>query len=353
MLAHYRERFRFILVDEFQDTNTIQYAWLRLLAGHDNYLVMVGDDDQSIYGWRGARIDNIHRFGKDFPSAQVIRLEQNYRSTGTILNAANSLIANNTGRLGKKLWTDGEDGEPIQVYTAYNEIDEARFIVDRIRDFVEQGNRRQDAAILYRSNAQSRVLEEALIGAELPYRIYGGLRFFERAEIKDAMAYLRLVANRDDDPSFERVVNTPVRGLGERSLAAVRGHAQQYNISLWRAALTVCDGKMLNTRANNALGQFIRLIEQLSHRLAALPLHEQVEQVIASSGLVDHYKKEKGEKGLARIENLDELVSAARQHGMHTEDRRNKTCLRLTPSWPMPPWRQARNRAARGTTACS
>ena len=318
VLAHYRERFRFILVDEFQDTNTIQYAWLRLLAGHDNYLVMVGDDDQSIYGWRGARIDNIHRFGKEFPSAQVIRLEQNYRSTGTILNAANSLIANNTGRLGKKLWTDGEDGEPIQVYTAYNEIDEARYIVDRIRNFVEQGNRRQDAAILYRSNALSRVLEEALIGAELPYRIHGGLRFFERAEIKDAMAYLRLVSNRDDDPSFERVVNTPVRGLGERSLAAVRGHAQQYNVSLWRAALAVCDGKMLNTRANNALGQFIRLIEQLSHRLAALPLHEQVEQVIASSGLVNHYKKEKGEKGLARIENLDELISAARQHGMHT-----------------------------------
>ena len=319
VLEHYRQRFRFTLVDEFQDTNTIQYAWLRLLAGDSGYLVVVGDDDQSIYGWRGARIDNIHRFSKDFPSAQVIRLEQNYRSTGTILTAANKLIAYNTGRLGKTLWTEGEEGEPIQLYTAFNEIDEARFIVDRIRAFADQGHRFQDAAILYRSNAQSRVLEEALINAEVPYRIYGGLRFFERAEIKDAMAYLRLVANRDDDPSFERVVNTPVRGLGDRSLSTVREHAQQYNTSLWRAALTVYDSRLLASRANNALGLFLRLIEQMAQAIQPLPLHEQVEHVIRHTGLTEHFKKEKGERGQARLENLDELVSAARSHNLQAE----------------------------------
>jgi DNA helicase-2/ATP-dependent DNA helicase PcrA len=319
VLEHYRRRFRFILVDEFQDTNTIQYAWLRLLAGDSGFLTVVGDDDQSIYGWRGARIDNIHRFGKDFPSAQLTRLEQNYRSTGTILTAANTLIAHNAGRLGKTLWTEGEEGEPIQLYTAFNEIDEARFIVDRIRAAADQGRRFQDAAVLYRSNAQSRVLEEALINAEIPYRIYGGLRFFERAEIKDAMAYLRLVANRDDDPSFERVINTPVRGLGERSLVTVREQAQQYNTSLWRAALTVYDSRLLGTRSNNALGLFLRLIEQLAQAVASLPLHEEVEHVIRHTGLVEHFKKEKGERAQARLENLDELVSAARSHALQAE----------------------------------
>lgn len=213
VLEHYRRRFRHILVDEFQDTNAIQYAWVRLLAGSSGKPFVVGDDDQSIYRWRGARVEHIRQFQKDFPGTQVFKLEQNYRSTATILNAANAVIANNDSRMGKNLWTEGAEGEPIRVYSAYNERDEAEFIVGRLRDWSEQGNARSDAAVLYRSNAQSRVLEEYLINARQPYRVYGGLRFFERAEIKDALAYLRLIANREDDNAFERVVNRPTRGI--------------------------------------------------------------------------------------------------------------------------------------------
>ncbi|MDE2089114.1 MAG: UvrD-helicase domain-containing protein, partial [Gammaproteobacteria bacterium] len=227
LLAHYQERFRHVLVDEFQDTNTIQYAWLRQLAGRDGNVFAVGDDDQSIYGWRGARIENILRFSKDFPRTHTIRLEQNYRSTATILSAANALIAHNSGRMGKNLWTQGERGEPMLLYAAFNEQDEARFVVARIQQWVEQGQPRGAIAILYRSNAQSRVFEEVLIAAGVPYRVYGGLRFFERAEIKDALAYLRLIANRADAAAFERVVNTPARGIGERSLEAVRQRARE------------------------------------------------------------------------------------------------------------------------------
>src|SRR5690606_27800758 len=203
----YRERFRHVLVDEFQDTNAIQYRWLRLIAGPMGTPFVVGDDDQSIYRWRGARVETLHRFQQDYPGTQIVRLEQNYRSTATILNAANAVIAHNTGRLGKTLWTDGPKGEPIRLYAAFNERDEAEFVVNRIRDYLDQGNRMSDVAVLYRSNAQSRVFEESLLAAGIPYRVYGGLRFFERAEIKDALAYLRLIENRDDDPSFERVVN--------------------------------------------------------------------------------------------------------------------------------------------------
>ncbi|MDX1253268.1 MAG: DNA helicase II [Gammaproteobacteria bacterium] len=304
VLAHYRQRFRHILVDEFQDTNAIQYAWLKLLAGDSARLFIVGDDDQSIYGWRGARIENIQRVSQDFPGTRVIRLEQNYRSTGVILAAANALIANNEGRLGKNLWTAGEQGEPIQFYTAFNDLDEARFIVQRIERWVEQGNARREAAILYRSNAQSRVLEEALIAAGIPYRIYGGLRFFERAEIKDALAYLRLIANREDDASFERVVNTPARGVGERSLALVRDHARAHGLPLWQAA---------RVAAVRPVAPFLDLIERLARDTAGLTLGEQIEHVIAHSGLRDHCRKEKGEKGEARVENLEELANAARQ----------------------------------------
>lgn len=304
VLAHYRQRFRHILVDEFQDTNAIQYVWLKLLAGDSARLFIVGDDDQSIYGWRGARIENIQRVSQDFPGTRVIRLEQNYRSTGVILAAANALIANNEGRLGKNLWTAGEQGEPIQFYTAFNDLDEARFIAQRIEHWVEQGNARREAAILYRSNAQSRVLEEALIAAGIPYRIYGGLRFFERAEIKDALAYLRLIANREDDASFERVVNTPTRGVGERSLALVRDHARAHGLPLWQAA---------RVAAVRPVAPFLDLIERLARDTAGLTLGEQVEHVVAHSGLLDHCRKEKGEKGETRVENLEELANAARQ----------------------------------------
>lgn len=313
LLAHYQERFRCILVDEFQDTNAIQYAWIRLLAGKQNHVMIVGDDDQSIYGWRGAKVENIHRFCKDFPGAKTIRLEQNYRSTGTILKAANALIDHNSGRLGKNLWTAGSEGDLITVYAGFNDLDEARYLTQRIRDFQHQGQSLRDMAILYRSNAQSRVIEEALIQFGLAYKVYGGLRFFERAEIKDALAYLRLICNRADDAAFERVVNTPTRGIGERTIQSLREYAQQNNTSLWHATQTLLEQAVFPARAANALQHFLALIETLNADTAHLALHEQTEHVIHNSGLIEHFRKEKGEKGLARLENLAELVSAARQ----------------------------------------
>jgi len=319
LLAHYRNRFRHLLVDEFQDTNRIQYAWLRLLAGDSGVPFVVGDDDQSIYRWRGARIEHIHRFEKDFPHSKVIRLEQNYRSTGTILSAANALIANNQSRMGKNLWTEGGDGEPIRVYAAFNERDEADFVVARIRQWVTQGNNRSEAAVLYRSNAQSRVLEEAFFNAQIPYRVYGGLRFFERQEIKDALAYLRLMENRADDPSFERIVNTPTRGIGARSLDIVRSYARANACSMWRAA-GACINDGLNPRAARSMHAFLNLIETLAADARPLALQEQVDLAIQSSGLIGHYRKEKGERGEARIENLEELVSAARGFEPDEED---------------------------------
>jgi len=313
ILAHYQQRFRHILVDEFQDTNAIQYAWLRLLAGNDCHIFIVGDDDQSIYGWRGAKIENIQRFGQDFAGSRMLRLEQNYRSTGTILAAANALIDNNTGRLGKKLWTADSEGEPVHVYSAFNDLDEARFIADRITTWTEQGNPRKGAAVLYRSNAQSRVIEEALIQYGIPYRVYGGLRFFERAEIKNALAYLRLLHNRHDDTSFERIINIPTRGIGERTVEVVREHARLQGISLWQATVDTLNSDRLTARSKNALQTFINLIERFSDAIDGLELAEQVEEVVHNSGLMGHYKKEKGEKGQARMENLEELVTAARQ----------------------------------------
>ncbi len=320
ILHHYRERFRFVLVDEFQDTNTIQYAWLRLLAGEGGNLFIVGDDDQSIYGWRGAKIENIHRFTQDYPNTETIRLEQNYRSTATILKAANTLIDNNADRLGKELWTDGEEGDPIHLYTAFNDLDEARFIVERIHQWVNDGNARREAAILYRSNAQSRVLEAELLQRGMPYRIYGGQRFFERQEIKDAMAYLRLIANRFDDGSFERVVNTPTRGIGDRSMAAVRDLARERAISLWQAAETIIAENRLPARASNAIQGFLTLIDGMTSECQELELAEQTDHMLGRSGLIEHYKKEKGEKGQARVENLEELVSAAREFEYDEEE---------------------------------
>jgi len=311
LLEHYRRRFRHLLVDEFQDTNSIQYAWLRLLAGKDGVPFMVGDDDQSIYRWRGAKVEHIYRFQKDFPGAGVVKLEQNYRSTANILNAANAVIANNNARMGKKLWTEGAEGEPIRVYSAYNERDEADFVIARLRDWCDQGNARADAAVLYRSNAQSRALEEALINAGMPYRVYGGLRFFERAEIKDALAYLRLIANRDDDTSFERVVNRPTRGIGARTVESMRAYARANACSLWRAAGAVASDELAG-RSASAVTAFLNLVERMARDTAALELPDKVDHVIHQSGLVEFFKKEKGERGEARIENLEELVSAAR-----------------------------------------
>ena len=255
---HYQRRFRHILVDEFQDTNQIQYAWVRLLAGQQNNVTIVGDDDQSIYGWRGAQVENLQHFLRDFPQAQTIRLEQNYRSTATILKAANQVIANNSDRLGKDLWTEGNDGEQISLYAAFNEQDEARYIVSQIVRWRDQGGALSDVAILYRNNAQSRVLEEGLLYASIPYRIYGGLRFFDRQEVKDAVAYLRLLSNRRDDAAFERVVNTPSRGIGERSLGLIRDYARSQQLPMWFAAQAMVNDAILSGRAKSAVAGFSR-----------------------------------------------------------------------------------------------
>jgi DNA helicase-2/ATP-dependent DNA helicase PcrA len=318
LLQHYRTRFRHVLVDEFQDTNAIQYKWLMLLAGPDGMPFVVGDDDQSIYRWRGARVENLNQFRRDFPKAVLYKLEQNYRSTGTILKAANALIANNAGRLGKTLWTSGEDGERIRLYAAFNERDEADFVVNRIREWVARGGARREVAVLYRSNAQSRVFEEAFLNARMPYRVYGGLRFFERAEIKDALAYLRLIASRADDTSFERVVNLPVRGIGAKTMDLVRDNARANTTSLWNSAIACAQGA-LPQRAALALQSFMEIIDKLGREVAGLELQDQVDHVIQMSGLIEHYKKEKGERGEGRIENLLELVSAARGFSPETE----------------------------------
>ena len=318
LLQHYRTRFRHVLVDEFQDTNAIQYKWLMLLAGPAGLPFVVGDDDQSIYRWRGARVENLQQFRRDFPQAVLYKLEQNYRSTGTILKAANALISNNAGRLGKTLWTSGEDGERVKLYAAFNERDEADFVVNRIRDWLAHGGARREVAVLYRSNAQSRVFEEAFLNARMPYRVYGGLRFFERAEIKDALAYLRLIASRADDTSFERVVNLPVRGIGAKTMDTVRDFARLHATSLWNGASSSVQSG-LPPRAALALQAFMELIDKLAREVQGLELHEQVDHVIQMSGLIEHFKKEKGERGEGRIENLLELVSAARGFSPETE----------------------------------
>jgi DNA helicase II / ATP-dependent DNA helicase PcrA len=312
ILHHYQHRFRHLLIDEFQDTNTLQYAWVRLLAGKSGAVFAVGDDDQSIYGWRGARVENITQFSHDFANVSVFRLEQNYRSTATILNAANALIAHNTGRMGKTLWTAGKEGEPITLYSAFNELDEAQFIVGRIAEWVETGGARSDCAVLYRSNAQSRVLEEILIRMGMPYRVYGGLRFFERQEIKDALAYLRMLSHPDDDAAFERIINLPPRGIGTRSVDAVREVARGRGCSMWQAMHHLIEHKELAARAVESLRQFANLAAKMHAAIADLALHEQIEHVIHASGLIAHYQKEKGERGAGRVENLEELINAGR-----------------------------------------
>ncbi len=321
LLAQYRRRFRHLLVDEFQDTNTLQYGWLRLIAGNTTPPFAVGDDDQSIYGWRGAKIENIQNFTRDFPDTTTIRLEQNYRSSGNILEAANALINNNQGRLGKNLWTDAGEGEQIHLYAANDEYDEARYSTSRINQWLEQGNNYQECAILYRSNAQSRVFESQLIEAGIPYRIYGGQRFFERAEIKDALAYLRLSANRHDDPSFDRILNQPPRSIGDKTASIIRDHAREHGLSLWQATDSLLKANHFTSRAGNAITGFTQLINDMADNISGLTLEDQVDQVIRASQLKPHYlHKDKGDKGEARIENLNELVAAAQGFIYKPED---------------------------------
>ncbi|UPG90756.1 DNA helicase II [Luteibacter aegosomaticola] len=331
VLKHYQDRWRYLLIDEFQDTNTLQYAWIRVLAGSTGQVFVVGDDDQAIYGWRGAKVENVQQFLRDFPGAKTIRLEQNYRSTSTILNAANAVIARNGGRLGKQLWTDGDEGDRIALYAAYNEQDEARFVIERIREYIAEHGNARDCAILYRSNAQSRNFEEQLIQRDLPYRVYGGLRFFERAEVKDALAYLRLASNRHDDAAFERAVNTPPRGIGDRTLDELRRRARQEGSSMWEAVLSEIATGSLAGRAKNALRAFITLIDEM-HRTfrggdaegdeapSGLDLAEQIEHAITHTGLRDFYENDKRGNGEARVENLDELVNVASRFEMTPED---------------------------------
>ena len=316
---HYQNRFEHVLVDEFQDTNAIQYEWLKLFAKPQNNIFVVGDDDQSIYGWRGAKVENILQFEKDFKDTKMIRLEQNYRSTSNILNAANAVISHNDQRLGKELWTDSGDGEPVKLFTAYNETEEARFVINQISKWIDEGGSRNEVSILYRSNAQSRTFEESLLSAGMPYRVYGGLRFFERAEIKHALAYLRLADNHADDPSFERIINFPTRGIGDKTVDQIREYARANALSLWNASCKLVTQNQLTSRAKTALSKFVDLIHALEEQMLEQELHEQIEIMLDLSTLVAHFEKERGEKAAARVENLQELVTAARNFE-HQED---------------------------------
>ena len=311
ILQHYQRRFKHILVDEFQDTNEVQYQFLRLLTNGGSHIMSVGDDDQSIYGWRGAKSENINRFTKDYTGTEVVKLEQNYRSTEIILSAANAVIKNNQGRMGKELWTEQKEGEQISIYSAYNEDDEARYVVGSIQTWIGQGRNLDEVAILYRSNAQSRVLEEAILREGLPYKIYGGLRFYERAEIKNAMGYLRLVFGREDDAAFERVINIPPRGIGAKTIDIIRARALRNESSLWKAAEDLLETEGLTPRAAQSVKGFISDFDKLDEETEDLLFKDMVDHVIQRSGLIEYHKKEAGERGRTRVENLGELVTAA------------------------------------------
>lgn len=317
---HYQSRFRHILIDEFQDTNRLQYLWLKLIAGygteHCAAVFAVGDDDQSIYAFRGAEVGNMRDFEREFRVAQVVRLEQNYRSHGNILDAANAIIANNTKRLGKQLWTDQGSGEPIRLYEAPTDLDEARWISEEISALAREGCSRSDIALLYRSNAQSRILEHQLFSSGIPYRVYGGLRFFERQEIKHALAYLRLIANPDDDTAFLRIVNFPTRGIGARSLENLQDAAKVYNTSLYATV------PHLSGKAGSALAQFVALIERMRSETAKLNLAEMIEQVNEASGLIAHYQNER--EGQERLDNLGELINAATNFSVENNEQREE-----------------------------
>ena len=306
----FHSRFKSILVDEFQDTNTIQYNWLLEIASDQATIIAVGDDDQSIYGWRGAKVENVDSFIKTFDDTEVVRLEQNYRSTNIILGAANALIENNTDRLGKNLWTEELEGEQIVLYQAYNEQDEARFVADVLRDWMGKGEMYEDAAVLYRSNAQSRALEEALLRTSIPYRIYGGQRFYERMEIKNAIAYLKIIFNHSDNPAFERSISNPTRGVGEKTLAKIRGTAKQFNISYIKASAKLIDEGAISGRGGAGLRSYLEFIARCKEFIEENPLSDLMEEIIKTSGLVAYHAKEPGEKGKTRVENLQELVSA-------------------------------------------
>jgi len=322
LLEHYQTRFSNILVDEFQDTNTVQYKWIKQLFTGRNNVFCVGDDDQSIYGWRGAKIENITKLETDFAPIQTIRLEQNYRSTGNILAASNALIANNSNRMGKSLWTDSGNGELIDIYEARTETDEADYVIRRIKKFIKDGSSASDCAILYRSNAQSRVFEDALIKYNIPYIIYGGLRFFERAEIKDALGYVRLCESTTDNVAFERIVNFPTRGIGNATLEKVREFAKDQHTNLFQAAIQVAP--MLPTRASNALNGFIQLIEQMTDDSKNLILSEKVAYLLNNSGLMTHYANDKTDKAGSKKENLEELISAAKQYSQDEDSEMNE-----------------------------
>lgn len=311
--SHYQERFRYVLVDEFQDTNRLQYKWLKLLAGGGAAVFAVGDDDQSIYAFRGANVGNMRDFETDFQVNTIIRLEQNYRSQGNILDAANALIAHNRGRLGKNLWTQAGAGDPIRVFEAATDFEEAQFVVDEVRQLARDGQSLSEMAVLYRSNAQSRVLEHALFQAGVAYRVYGGLRFFERQEIKHALAYLRLMANPDDDNALLRVINFPVRGIGNRTLEILGETARGTGTSIW---LSACSGGAGRSAA--AVGKFVQLIEGMRAQMDGLTLPELVQLAIEQSGLIEFYRNEK--EGQERLENLEQLVSAAARFVQENED---------------------------------
>ena len=318
----FQTRFQSILIDEFQDTNTIQYKWLQEIASRDSNVTAVGDDDQSIYGWRGAKVEHVNSFSKDYKKTEIIRLEQNYRSTNIILNAANALIDNNKDRLGKNLWTDKVEGEQIVLYQAYNEQDEARFVADILKEWMNKGGTYEEAAVLYRSNAQSRAIEEALLRVSIPYRIYGGLRFYERLEIKNAISYLRIIFNNNDNPSFERSISNPTRGVGEKTLAKIRNAAKQYNISYIKASAKLIDEGKISGRGGSGLKDYLEFIAGCKGFIEENSLSDLMELIIKETGLYAYHAKEAGEKGKTRTENLEELITATKNFEQSIKDER-------------------------------
>ena len=319
----FQTRFKSVLIDEFQDTNTIQYKWLQEIASDKSYVTAVGDDDQSIYGWRGAKVEHVNSFSEDFKNTEVVRLEQNYRSTNVILNAANALIGNNKERLGKNLWTEKIDGEQIILYQAYNEQDEARFIADILNDWMNKGGAYSEAAVLYRSNAQSRAIEEALLRVSIPYRIYGGLRFYERLEIKNAIAYLKIIFNNNDNPSFERSISNPTRGVGEKTLAKIRNTAKKYNISYIKASAKLLDEGSISGRGGSGLKDYLEFVAGCNTFIQENLLSELMELIIKETGLYAYHAKEPGEKGKTRTENLEELITATKNFEQSVTEKKS------------------------------
>ena len=315
----YQNKFRNVLIDEFQDTNAIQFKWIKNLVGEKSTLTAVGDDDQSIYGWRGAKIENINKFAKE-KETEIVRLEQNYRSTGNILNAANAVIGKNSNRLGKKLWTAGNDGDKIDIYEAYNEQEEANFVAENIHKIFDGGDQYKDTAVLYRSNAQSRTIEEFLLRQDIPYVIYGGVRFYERMEIKNVISYLRLIVNRNDNTAFERAISVPPRGIGEKTIANIRASSQEQEISLFQASKNMLKDGSLKGKASASMEQFTNFIETSAEQINEFSSEEFVEMVISKSGLIDHHMKEAGEKGRIRVENINELISAVKSFESANKD---------------------------------